>query len=181
MYLRHDDAGNVIYVPEDRPDRDWVPTENVRVTDPVVRRSFINSLTPVKRQTALVRGYIETRVGCDDKAESKACRTFLKAWHALEADGNEMGVELGVVSVVCNKAPGVQFYFYIDGVGPVKWLPVLVTASNDRTTHILREVSPDRSVYVQPSRSRGPVDPDAVPRRRIPPKVETVLVPGKRV
>ena len=175
MYIRHDDAGIAIYVPEDVPDRDFVPTGNVRSVDPPTRRHFINNLPPHKRATAPVRGYVESRVGCKNAAESKACRGFLRAWHEIDADGNEMGIDLAIMPSTRN---AVQFYFHIHGVGPVVWLPVLVTASNDRTSHIMRETGPDRVAIAPPP--RGPVDPDNQTRRRIPPKVGTVLVTPKR-
>jgi len=147
-----------------------------RDLDPTVRRNFINSMPPPKRMTALVRGYVESRVGCKDKRESAACRSLLKTWHAIEADGNEMGIGLAVMRA---EQDCVQFFFNIHGVGPVTWLPVLVTASNDRTTHILRETSPDRIALAQPT--RGPVDPlEEARRRRVPPKPVTVLIPGRR-
>ena len=173
MYVRHDDDGNVSFVPEDgSPHRDFVPTCNVRAVDPPVRRHFINSKPAYKRATALIQGYVESRVGCKDPEESKACRAFLKTWHSISADGNEMGVDLAAIRASAN---AVQFFFHIHGVGPVTWLPVLVTASNDRTSHIMRETGACRSAFVEPEgrNSDQVLEP---PQRRIPPKVPTVLI-----
>ena len=176
MYIRHDESGNVIYVPEDVPDRDFVPTCNVRSVDPPIRRNFIGSMAGPDRETALVRGYIESRVGCKDKDESASCRAFLKAWHAIEADGNTMSIGLAIMRGGSNC---VQFYFKIHGIGPVVWLPVLVTASTDRTAHIMRETSANRLALVRPTPKPAPLG-DEPPRRFIPPKVDTVLIRPKR-
>ena len=156
--------------------RDWVPMGSVRATDPPLRKHFINNLPPHKRATALIRGYTESRVGCKDKAESAACQEFLRAWHAIEADGNEAGIDLAVIRV---DRCSVQFYFHIHGIGPVVWLPMLVTAANERTSHIQRESGPNRvSIAMEHS---SPALKDEERTRRVPPKVETVLVKGTRV
>lgn len=150
----------------------WDASEpSPKCVDPPVRRHFINNLPPHKRATALIRGYVETRVGCIDKGEAKACRGFLKAWHAIEADGNEMGIELAVMPA---KGNAVQFYFNVHGIGPVVWLPVLVTAANNHTHQIMRETGPNR-LAIAPG-PRATVDPGDDKRRRVPPKIETVLI-----
>ena len=154
--------------------RDWVPMGSVRAADPPSRRHFINSLPPHKRGTALIRGYVESRVGCKDKDESAACRSFLASWHALGADDNEAGIDIAVMPA---KGNAVQFYFHIHGAGPVVWLPVLVTASNERTAHIIRETSYNR-VTLAPD-FRPSLMPDGQPNRRIPPKVKTELIKGR--
>ena len=159
--------------PHVEPVRDWVPMGSVRQCDPPLRRSFINSLAPHKRATALIQGYVESRVGCKNQAESSACQGFLKAWHAIKADGNEAGIDLAVMPA---KGNAVQFYFHIHGIGPVLWLPVLVTASNDRTAHIQRETS-DHRVRIAPEFCPA-VMPEDEPKRRVPPKVDTVLFKG---
>lgn len=150
--------------------REWVPMGSVRATDPPLRKHFINNLPPHKSATALIRGYVESRVGCKDKAESEACQGFLRAWHAIEADGNEAGIDLAVMPANGN---AVQFYFHIHGIGPMIKMPVLVTASNDRTAHIQRETS-DHRVRIAPEFCPA-VMPDEERTRRVPPKVDTVL------
>ena len=60
-----------------------------------------------------------------------------------------------------------------------RWLPVLVLQANDNLIHIVRETSPDR-VGIDRSRSTASgLDADPS-KRRVPPKVETVLIPGRK-
>jgi len=75
----------------------------------------------------------------------------------------------------------VAIFFNIHGVGLVKWLPALVTQSNDRLAHIRRETGVSRVAFDPPTRERI-VSADMEPqRRRIPPKAETRLIQGKRI
>ena len=107
--------------------------------------------------TALVWGYVESRVGCKNKAESAACRTFLKKWHEIEADGNEMGVDLSIMNADHITA---LIFFNIEGVGPVTWLPVLITASNEKTTHITPRDQPNQCGHSVAERPCKPFDPE---------------------
>ena len=129
-----------------------------------------------QRATALLRIYLGNRVGCVDKAESKSCRAMLRSLNEVQADGNEMGIELAIMKA---KGPAVQIYFNIHGVGPVVWLPVLVLQANDNLHQIMRETSPDRVAIDRPRPTAS--DPDAdTSRRRVPPKVQPVLIPGRK-
>jgi hypothetical protein len=185
--IRHDDDDTPPRIDPPKPAapngvRDFVPVDPVRTVDPPKRIHFINSLPPHKRATALIRGYVEGLIESNGeprtpkgvaskKAEKLAARGFLRAWHDIEADGNEMGIDLAVIPA---KGNAVQFFFHIHGLGPVVWLPVLVTESNNHTHHIMRESGPNR-IDIAPG-PRAPFDPDDETRRRVPTKIETVLI-----
>ena len=151
MYIREHGDG-IVFVPEDGvPDRDFVPLANVRQVDPIDRRKLTPTLPSHKRMSLLIREYLESRVGCVDANESRACRGFLKAYNDIGADRNEIGMEL-VVSR--GERGAVQIFFNLHGTGRVTWMPVLVTAVNEKLAAVLRECGPSRLQY-----ARDPMPP----------------------
>src|SRR3954447_6884147 len=130
--------------------------EGVRVStrhlDPPKRAGWVRVLPAHKRATALLRQYIESRVGCVDKSESSCCKTFLGALNAVQADDNAAGVELvivngperGTVAIFCN----------MHGVGQIPWLPTLVMQGNDRLANIRRETGVSRVAFDPPTKER---------------------------
>jgi len=134
-------------------------------------------LKPDQQRTALLKEYIESRLGCADKTESANCRSFLKAYSKATRDGNPAGIELAIRET--GRFSEVAIFSIIPGIGAVKWLPVLLTKKSDRLVHVIRETG-DRMFPIE--RERKPFDPwdEVKPGRRVPPKVETVLVAGRK-
>ena len=151
---------------------------------PPVRPGWINRINdPAKKATALLRVYLESRVGCTNATESKSCKTMLITLSNYQKEDNVCGIELGIM-----RGPGfnsVTLYFHNNvSHGAIVWLPSLITESNDRLKHIIREVGPDclRLPF-------GPQDTEPLsildgPNRSmyaVPAKVETRLIKGKKI
>jgi hypothetical protein len=147
-----------------------------RPPDPPTRPGWIRMLKPAQHATALLRQYIETRLGCVDAYESSACRTFLMQFSKATTGGNPAGIELAIRE--SGKIGMVAIFAIVPDIGAVSWLPVLLTKRVERIEHIIRETGSRLYPYAPESK---PFDPWVeAGKRGIPPKVETKLVPGKR-
>jgi hypothetical protein len=148
---------------------------SVRDTDPPVRPPWVRTLPTRKRATALLREYLEGRARCEDKEESAACRSFLRAFAMANGGGVSLGYELNIVEAGYLT---VGIYAYRPGVmGTAPEVPTLVTHHSSKLKHIVREISESRLAEHRPEPK--PRDPDAPERRNIPPKVNTFLVTGR--
>lgn len=97
----------------------------------------------------------------------------------LQADDNATGVELAIIKGVERNT--VNIFFTIPGLGRVEWLPVLVTGMSDKLGHIIRESGPTRAIPIEREKAIRGIFDDPQGGRGIPPKTETVLIPGKKV
>jgi hypothetical protein len=149
-----------------------------RPPDPPTRPGWIRMLSPAKHATALLRQYIETRLGCVDASESSACRSFLKQFSKATGVSNPAGIELALRET--GKHDMVAIFAIIPEVGAVTWLPVLLTKRSDRLAHIIRETGSRLYPYTPDPKPFDPWDEVEPGRRNIPPKVETRIVPGRR-
>ncbi|WP_074309220.1 hypothetical protein [Singulisphaera sp. GP187] len=127
----------------------------------------------------LLREYLVTRVGCKNKAESACCRSFLKTLTTMQADGNEMGIELAILPG--SRPNTIEIYFHILGVGKVRWLPTLSMQNNERLTQIRRETGLCRVAVDSQPKARTQNDDSEPKRRCMPPKAETKLIQGQRI
>jgi hypothetical protein len=145
--------------------------------DPPTRPGWIRMMKPDQHRTALLRQYVEIRMGCKDADEATKCRSFLKSYSKATSDGNPCGIELAIRGTSVNDM--VAIFAIVPGVGAVSWLPVLLTKRSDRLVHIIRETG-DRMFPVEPPKKE--IDPWDEPekRRSIPPKVVTQLIPGRK-
>lgn len=145
--------------------------------DPPKRMNWINNMKPHKRATAMLRLYLDKRIGnAKDRDEAKLAKDMLRKLNAVQADGNPMGVELAIMHA---ERPCVQIFFNVHGIGPVVWLPMLVLQSNTELEHIVRETGPNRvaldyTEYV-------PKDPDVPIKRLVAEKIKAAMIPGRTV
>lgn len=144
-----------------------------------------------KQATALLRGYLETRVKhvhmgseptkgeLDLSMESRAAKSMLCMLDRVQADGNAAEVELALVKG--DEYGTVLIYFNIKGIGRVKWLPAIVTAANGRLAHIIRETGVNRVMIDPVTREANEYDRMETSQRNFPPRVKTRLIPGKAI
>jgi hypothetical protein len=149
-----------------------------RPPDPPTRPGWIRMLKPAQHATALLRQYVEIRMGSVDQAESSACRSFLKQFSKATTGGNPGGVELALRET--GKADMVAIFAHVPDIGAVSWLPVILMKRSERIEHIIRETGSRLYPYAPESKPFDPWDEVEAGKRGIPPKVETKFVPGKR-
>ena len=150
----------------------------MKLPDPPVRKGWVRNLSPAKRSTALIREYLESRIGCVDANESRLCKSMLRTYATASAGGNPKGHELSIGR--CRVSGSALIYISVDGLAKATELPSLVVAISPRITHILREVSEGRLFDIRESK---PADPFADEAKRGFPggaKVETKILPGRR-
>lgn len=173
MYIRQEGFRVVSFVPEDEVRVPMAGT--VRAADPPAHGRRVLLLPRDKRVDALLRDCLADRLGRSDSREQTLLRTFLKAANGVCQGGNPAGVCL---TIRRGQSPGsYEVYPQVPGVGRVAWLPMLVTRKTARLDVIFREAAPRGVVLAE---DRVPAREGEERRVAIPPRVDTVLVPGKR-
>lgn len=151
----------------------------MRLPDPVRRPGWIRRLPSADTSTALIREYLDSRVGCVNVDESTDCKTFLVVYASVVASGKRPGVKL---SIGRSREAGTALIYFSVNRAKLADLPSLAVPMSPRIVHILREVSESRLHEIKPDPK--PVDPFADDAKRGFPggiKVETRIIPGRRI
>lgn len=161
---------------------------SIRKLDPPVRPRWLGLMTTRDKTTHLLRGYLESRIGSMHQTgpnagqytdEARACKGFLRILTNATKDGNPSGISLAIANGLDHGS--VTIFLTLPGVGPIGWMPTLSTQANDKLRQIMRETGVNRLNLAPPDRPTVSSDLDGEPRRMIPPKMETRLIPGKRM
>jgi hypothetical protein len=149
----------------------------MRHTDPPQRKARVRGLAPHEQADTLLRQYLCDRIErAGDKREKGVLRSFLKLINAANPGRDPGGVVLAVRRGQAYNS--FEVYPQIHGQGRVETLPLVVTQGNDRLAAIHRETGPSRLNLSDPLTTPNCESEER--RAMVPPKVETVMVPGRR-
>lgn len=179
MYLRRD-GDTLNFVPEDGPNtRTCAMAGSMREHDPAKPKGYVLRMPREQRANTLLQNYLMDRIEtCKDDAERKCVRVFVKLIRSEVSKEGGQNITLAIRKGA--KPNSFEIYPNIRGEGRVGRLPMLLTSSTPKLAALFRECSPAVApVFELPATTSSPRDLDQQ-RRVIPPKVETMLVPGKR-
>ena len=150
-----------------------------KLNDPPARPGWLTGFrSREERATWLIREHIARRIEISgDKLEVSQCRAFLRAFDKATSGGNSCKIGLAIGGSPTDPR-AMLIYGCIPRVGRVVWLPMLVLEATEKLADIWRQHGPLSGPKVHPTPPPPRTDGEPA-RRRIPPKVDSMLIPGR--